>query len=191
MKGLLANRKIFIVLGAAALLLFGVGYLFMPGVPKPIQIQLQIAQPVPVEPTPTPEPEFEEGPVAPVHHIVPKGNGIMFPLGERIVNLADPGGYRYLRTSIVLEFLPESAEFYRLPAEERSVVEEEFKAKLTRQKAVIDDTVISILSSKTFEDIFTMEGKERLKQEIMDTLNQRLGEGKYIGAVYFTDFVVQ
>ncbi len=190
MKNLISNRKWLIIGGAAALLLFGVGYFVVPsGLPKPIQIQLQIgptqaqtSTPVPVEPA---------GPVAPVVQTVPRGNGILFPLGERVVNLADPGGYRYLRVSITLEFLPESAEFYRLPPDKRVAEEERFKEELARQKPIIDDLVISILSSKTFAEIFSLEGKQQLKEELMEQLNASLGEGKYVGAVYFTDFVVQ
>ncbi|NOZ28603.1 MAG: hypothetical protein GXP39_11200 [Chloroflexi bacterium] len=195
MKNLLANRKLLIIGGAVALFLFGVGYLVVPSnLPKPIHIQLEVggksaeAAPAPV---PTPTPEEPELPVAPIQHVVPKGNGIMFPLGERLVNLADPGGYRYLRISIVLEFLPESAEFYHLPPEKRREEEELFKEELTRQKPVIDDVITYVLSSKTFAEVFTVEGKEELKKEIMEKLNESLGSGKYVGAVYFTDFVVQ
>jgi flagellar FliL protein len=115
----------------------------------------------------------------------------MFPLEERIVNLADPGGYRYLRVSIVLEFLPETAEFYHLPPEKRQEEEKRFKQELMRQKPVIDDIVTYVLSSKTFAEVFTVEGKEQLKEELMEKLNASLGEGKYVGAVYFTDFVIQ
>jgi flagellar FliL protein len=190
MKKLISNRTLLIIGGAVALLLFGVGYFMVPsGLPKPIQIQLQIGPtqtqtgtPIPVEPV---------GPVAPVQQTAPRGNGILFPLGERVVNLADPGGYRYLRISIILEFLPESVEFYRLPPEKRTAEEERLKEELTRQKPIMDDLVISILSSKTFAEIFSLEGKQQLKEELMEQLNAHLGEGKYVGAVYFTDFVVQ
>ncbi|MCD6290010.1 MAG: flagellar basal body-associated FliL family protein [Anaerolineae bacterium] len=190
MKNLIANRKLLIIGGAIALLLFGVGYLVVPsGLPKPIHVELQVGQTPGVTSTPTPQ--APELPVAPIRHVVPKGQGIMFPLKERVVNLADPGGYRYLRVSIVLEFLPKSAEFYRLPSEKRKKEEDQFKQELMRQKPVIDDIVTYVLSSKTFADVFTIEGKERLKKELMEKLNASLGEGKYVGAVYFTDFVIQ
>lgn len=190
MKKLISNRKLLIIGGAIALLLFGVGYFMVPsGLPKPIQIQLQIG-PTQTQPG-TPIPVESMGPVAPVQQTAPRGNGILFSLGERVVNLADPGGYRYLRVSITLEFLPESAEFYRLPPEKRMAEEERLREELMRQKPIIDDLVISILSSKTFAEIFSLEGKQRLKEELMEQLNASLGDGKYIGAVYFTDFVVQ
>jgi flagellar FliL protein len=196
MKKLLENRKLLIIGGLLILFVFGVGYLALPlGGPKPLQIQLQVgaAAPPAAAPAPIPTPVVEEpvGPVVPIERAVPRGNGILFPLGERIVNLADPGGYRYLRIAITLEFLPESAEFYKLPPAERAAREEEFQAEVTRQKPLIDDLVISILSSKTFADIFTLEGKEQLKAELIEKLNATLGDKKYVGAVYFTDFVVQ
>ena len=149
MKKLFSNRKLLIIGGALALLLFGVGYLVIPFGPKPLSIQFQIGDstsqpPVQEETTPALPPD-PEGPVVPIERSVPRGNGILFPLGERIVNLADPGGYRYLRISITLEFLPESAEFYRLPAEKRKEEETVFLEDVTRQKPVIDDLVISVL----------------------------------------------
>ena len=218
MKGLLANRKLLILVGAVVLVLFGAGYLLVPSsLPKPIHVRLEMggasvgaksggeaAAEAASEPAePAPEPKYEEpagekgeeeeplGPVAPIQHLAPRGRGIMFPLGQRIVNLADPGGYRYLRVDITLEFLPESVEFYRLPPEQREEEEAKIKEDLMKQKPVIDDVVISVLSSKTFAEVFTLEGKQQLKEELKEKLNEALAGEHYVGAVYFTDFVVQ
>jgi flagellar FliL protein len=47
-----------------------------------------------------------------------------------------------------------------------------------------------MLSSKTYDDIKTLEGKFQLREEIISILNQHLNSGK-IKNVYFTDFIVQ
>jgi flagellar FliL protein len=55
---------------------------------------------------------------------------------------------------------------------------------------LMDDIVITILSAKTYDELYTAEGKEALRTEIMNTMNERLPEFHII-SVYFTEFVVQ
>ncbi len=47
-----------------------------------------------------------------------------------------------------------------------------------------------LLSTKTFEDLYTAEGKERLRLELIQVISQRMPEFKLL-SVYFTEFVVQ
>jgi len=47
-----------------------------------------------------------------------------------------------------------------------------------------------LLSSKTSEELSTLEGKILLRKEIVDRLNQALGQAT-VARVYFTDFVIQ
>ena len=47
------------------------------------------------------------------------GEGMMYETGTKIVNLADPGGRRYLKISVVLEFAPHDPAFYALLGEKR------------------------------------------------------------------------
>jgi len=54
----------------------------------------------------------------------------------------------------------------------------------------MDDTVITLLSTKTYEDLYTAEGKEKLRAEIMQILPEKLVDLHLI-AIYFTEFVVQ
>jgi flagellar FliL protein len=54
------------------------------------------------------------------------------------------------------------------------------------------DVIIRILSSKTVQEMLTMEGKERLKDELVEGLNEVLGmEDPPISSVFFTEFIVQ
>ena len=54
----------------------------------------------------------------------------------------------------------------------------------------IRDLVISLLGSKSFEDIRTIEGKNFLREEILLRLNSLLSTGS-VTRVFFTEFVVQ
>jgi flagellar FliL protein len=54
----------------------------------------------------------------------------------------------------------------------------------------VKDTLLLLLSSKTFADLDSMEEKIDLKNEIVQRLNQILGKAKVV-KVYFTEFVVQ
>ena len=65
-----------------------------------------------------------------------------------------------------------------------------FKEELNTRLPVVNDIIITLLSTKKFDQIYTSEGKEALRQEIMQAINSRLHEYKVI-QVYFTEFVVQ
>ncbi|KAA3648372.1 MAG: hypothetical protein DWQ07_05095 [Chloroflexi bacterium] len=136
------------------------------------------------------------------------GEGIMLPTGSKVANLADPGGRKYIKIDIVLEFAPNDATYYELVVEshsadsggggghggeETSPLEtyvEEFKVEVNDLMPAINDSLLTLISSKTFEQINTAEGKEHLRVEIMELVNSRLSEYHVI-AVYFTEFVVQ
>lgn len=88
-----------------------------------------------------------------------------------VVNLADPNARRYLKIVLDVEMTsnPELLE---------------------ANQAKIRDSLLMLLSSKTSQDIGTLEGKILLRKEIVDRLNQALGQAK-VSRVYFTDFVIQ
>jgi flagellar FliL protein len=116
--------------------------------------------------------------------------GVMYELESKVVNLAEPGGLRYLQVSIVLEVWPLTEDFFRLEGEERDLAADEFRENINTWRPVIDDLVTTILSSKTFDQIATVEGKQTLKDELISAINEALGYQGVIN-VYFTNFVVQ
>jgi flagellar protein FliL len=99
--------------------------------------------------------------------------GLMYPLDTFTVNLLSESGRRYLKCEINLE-----------------LEGEELSPELDTKKPVFRDIIIRILSSKSLEEISTIKGKEKLKEQIVNELNMRLKDGK-VKNVYFTDFVVQ
>ena len=93
-----------------------------------------------------------------------------------LVNLADKDASRYVKTSIRL-----------LVANKESA---ETIAKGETLMPRMRDTILTLLSTKTAEEMTSNEGKEKLKKEILEKVNEYLPEE---GAedVFFTDFVVQ
>lgn len=131
-----------------------------------------------------------EATVAPEAHEIMPGEGVMLNMPTKIINLVDPTGRRYIRLTIVAEFAPDNPEYESLPEEEKSTYLLAFEEKLNSRLPIMDDTVITLLSTKTYEDLYTAEGKEKLRSEIMEILSKKLVD-LHIISIYFTEFVVQ
>jgi flagellar protein FliL len=106
-----------------------------------------------------------------------------------IVNPAGTNGTRYLSTSIGLEVEKE------VPAEgEKAEGEGEGKGgdggRMKQLTPVIRDILIAILSSRTLEELGSIEGKEAVRKEILEKVQLALGEIK-LSRVYFVDYVLQ
>ena len=123
------------------------------------------------------------------HQLLP-GEGIMVNMSTKIINLVDPGGNKYIRLTVVVEFAPDNPEYESLPEEEKTAYLTALEEKLNSRLPIMDDTVITLLSTKSYEDLYTAEGKEKLRMEIMNTLSQKLPD-LHILSIYFTEFVVQ
>lgn len=118
------------------------------------------------------------------------GEGVLFDVGTKVIKLADPGGRRYLKVGIVLEFAPHDTAWYSMAPEQRAELQALFETEMGSKQPVIEDLVISIISSKSFEQVYTLEGKEGLRQEIINRINQLLPT-QLVMYVYFNEFVVQ
>lgn len=99
---------------------------------------------------------------------------LIVPLDAIIVNLSGSSGRRYLKTKINLE-----------------ARDEDVKKKIEVRVIQIKDRLITILSSKTLEDIEGIEGQENLRREIKDTVDVLLKAEGGIMQVYFSEFVIQ
>lgn len=96
--------------------------------------------------------------------------GAIFPLDTFVVNLQ---GDRFLRSQIQIEFVQRD-------------VPKRFYPRLVQTR----DALVMLLTSKKPEDINTPQGKEMLKSEIKDLLNEILRKQE-VKNVYFTQFVIQ
>lgn len=99
--------------------------------------------------------------------------GPTYAFDQIIVNLASQSGRRYLKTTINAELSSDN-----------------LMVELDTKKPAIRDTMISVLSSKTFEEISTAKGKENLKNELVERINESLVDGKIVN-LFFTDFAIQ
>jgi flagellar FliL protein len=116
--------------------------------------------------------------------------GVTHSLGERVVNLTDPGGFRYLKTEIVVEVLVETVDPTELRGEELAAARLELQSELEPLEPEIQDVITLLLSSKSVDDVSTPEGKAALKAELLDALGAVVGEDRLLD-VYFTQFVIQ
>lgn len=99
--------------------------------------------------------------------------GPIYSLETFIVNLVGGRGKNYLKAKVELELDSDKT-----------------TTEINKRLPQIRDAILTMLSSKSNEDINTLEGKFQLRAEIISTLNQFLKTGK-VRNVYFTDFIVQ
>ena len=61
-----------------------------------------------------------------------------------------------------------------------------------KRESQIKDAIIRVLSSKKADELLTAEGKERLKDELIEGVNEAVGlEEPPVVGVYFTEFIIQ
>ena len=98
---------------------------------------------------------------------------IMFHLEPLIINLARSQGSRFLKITISLE-----------------ISAPEVRHDLEKNIRKLTDSIILLLSTKSFEDVYSVQGKFTLKGEITTRANQYLTGGQVKGT-YFTEFLIQ
>ena len=97
----------------------------------------------------------------------------ILPMDPFVVNIAETNGERYLKIVIQLE-----------------VSDQGVGAELEQLKPRIRDSILDLLTPKTFKDLMDPAGNQRLREDIAGRINNILQRGK-VTKVYFTDFVIQ
>ena len=110
----------------------------------------------------------------PARQAAESGGGVV-PLEPFLVNLADPGGSRYLRTTLKLVVADEKAA-------ERVAKNE---VAMTRVRSAI----LELLTTRTADQLVTADGKTSLKHAIAERVTPIVGVP--VADVLFADFVVQ
>ena len=60
------------------------------------------------------------------------------------------------------------------------------------KEPMIRDAIIRVLSSKKVEQVLAVEGKEELKEELVEAINEATGlDEQVVVGIYFTEFIVQ
>jgi flagellar FliL protein len=94
-------------------------------------------------------------------------------MGTFLVNLADPGGKRYLKVAMQFE-----------------LTNAKVGLELGKRNVEVRDMIIMVLSSKEYEEIGNASGKMTLKKELTTRLNKMLHDGQ-VKEIYYTEFLVQ
>ncbi|MCB2184861.1 MAG: flagellar basal body-associated FliL family protein [Deltaproteobacteria bacterium] len=100
--------------------------------------------------------------------------GAIIKLEPFVVNLADPTGKRYLKLSLAVD-----------------AKDEAMKAQIDARMPQIRDSILLLLTSKSYADISSVAGKIRLRNEVLQIFNRALKGHGAVHAVYFMEFVIQ
>ena len=93
-----------------------------------------------------------------------------------VVNLADPGGMRFIRVTLQVV-----------------VYDEKGAKEITESPLILKESrsaILEILSQQMAADLVKLEGKQALKKAIVDRLSKQIKDTKVID-VFFSEFVVQ
>lgn len=99
--------------------------------------------------------------------------GALYPMEPFIVNLTDNNGERYLKLVMQLE-----------------ISGKECVPELDQLTPKLRDTVLDLLSAKSYNDIIGIGAKQRLRDELIMRINRFLTTGE-VYKVYFTELVIQ
>jgi flagellar FliL protein len=115
---------------------------------------------------------------------------VMYPTKERVVNLSDKAATKYLKVALTLEFVDTKL---KDPPKGAAVQQQQtdFAADMQPYSAIIDDALVTTLSSKSSADLLKPDGKEQLKTDLINNLNHALHDEEKVVNVYFTSFIIQ
>jgi flagellar FliL protein len=156
------SRGFIITLLLVAGLAVGGYFAFIHFVQPQMQAQAPVQKPEALEVPGSKFPESDQGEL-----------GGMYPMEPFLVNLARSNGKQFLKVSLTLELSS--------PEVRPEVKANEFK---------IVDSILLLLSSKTREDVISLQGKFKLKDEVATRVNRFLVMG-HVKDVYFSEFIVQ
>lgn len=120
----------------------------------------------------------------------PERRGLMYSTKERVVNLADTGGFRYLKTEIVLELELPAKEAENLKGEAYKKRQEELAKEMAPLAPVIDDAITTVLTTKRSTELLTEAGKAALRDELRERLGPIFHEHPLKG-IYLAQFIIQ
>ncbi|MGE4505775.1 MAG: flagellar basal body-associated protein FliL [Desulfovibrionaceae bacterium] len=122
-----------------------------------------MGDPAQEEPQPTPEERAA----------APDFQGEMSSVAPFVANLNDPLGKRYIKLGLEVELIDKPA------------VED-----FTKSEIKIKNMLLILLGSKKPQEMLGPKNQIRLQQEIVDRVNQIIGEGKVLN-IYFSTYILQ
>ncbi len=106
------------------------------------------------------------------------------------MNLADSGALRYIKIALALEIEDPSLKGALPRGDEYRRRQEELAKELRPFTPLLDDQITTVLAAKTVIQLTTPDGKEQLRQELLEQFNKVLPEHRVLN-VYYTEFVIQ
>ena len=90
-----------------------------------------------------------------------------------VANLGSSGGRKFLKLTMSVE-----------------VDTQELSDEVNQKMPQFRDTILLLLSSLSYDDIATLDGKQRLRSQVLNRINSQLSTGK-VKNIYFSEFVMQ
>lgn len=113
----------------------------------------------------------------------------IYNIEDIVVNPAGTGGSRYLSVSIGVEMDAPKVEKSK-GGHGEGEGEAKTKSPLDEKKPQLRDALIGLLSSKTIEQLTSIEQKDHIRTEIMDLFVKILAPAK-VHNIFFIDYVLQ
>lgn len=163
-----SKKKIFVIAGGVVVLLCLIGvpvfiFAMKPAAQNPNEIPAEAAQKEPQVPM---EGSHDEDQLAEGEEAL----GAFFPFENFVVNLS---GAHYVRAQVQLEFN-----------------EKDIPKRFYTRLVPIRDAIISTIAKRSPEDLLAEKGKDTLKNDIKEMINEALKK-EDVKQVYFTQFFIQ
>ena len=128
--------------------------------------------------------------------------GYILDLGDFVMNLADASPKVYLKAAVAIEITTLDTDIINQPKEEGggghghgggAAVDPAvaFEQEMGRYKPAIRDSIITILSSKTSDELGTTTGKELAKEQITEQVNAIFAGEREVLRISFGQFIMQ
>ena len=97
----------------------------------------------------------------------------------------------YLKATLTLEFI--DTKLKDPPKGGPAVMSQQtdFATEMSPYTAVIEDVLVSTLSSRASADLLKADGKDLLKADLIQNVNHALHDEERVVNVYFTSFIIQ
>lgn len=127
--------------------------------------------------------------------------GYILDLGDFVMNLADASPKVYLKAAVAIEITTLDTDIINLTKREgggghghgTDVADPAvaFEQEMGRYKPAIRDSIITILSSKTSDELGTTTGKELAKEQITEQVNAIFAGEREVLRISFGQFIMQ
>lgn len=109
-----------------------------------------------------------------------------------VLNLKAPASApRYVKTIIALEFERPKKPWIGVTGDALTAKNVLFTHDLEHEMPKILDAVATVFASKTADEISTVDGREELKNALIEAINEQLPDGEKVETIYFETLITQ